>query len=277
MAGIMSRPFFLSARAKTVMMTNDPIHHAASAGFSAKADDYVRGRPDYPDALTDWLRDRLGLHPGATALDLGAGTGKFTKYLLKTGAHVIAIEPVKEMRAKIVATLPDADAREGTATSIPLPDNSADALTCAQSFHWFATRAALAEIHRVLKPGGRLGLIWNVRDESVEWIAALTRIIAPYEADAPRFAKGTWRKVFPCPGFTDLREDRFAHGHTGSPEDVIVNRIRSTSFIAALPPDEEAKVTAQVRALIAAEPALAGRREVTVPYSTVAYWAEKIG
>lgn len=257
-------------------MTHTPIHRAASAGFSAKADDYVRGRPDYPDAIVEWLRDRLGLQSGTTAVDLGAGTGKFTRYLLQTGAHVIAVEPVKEMRAKIVAALPDADAHEGTATSIPLPDGSVDAVTCAQAFHWFATQDALREIHRVLKPHGKLGLIWNIRDESVDWIAALTQIITPYEGDAPRFAKGTWRDAFPFPGFTDLREDRFTHAHIGSPEDVIVNRIRSTSFIAALPPDEEAKVVAKLRALIAATPELAGKSEVSVPYSTVAYWAEKI-
>ncbi|MBN9584031.1 MAG: SAM-dependent methyltransferase [Afipia sp. 62-7] len=257
-------------------MTHTPIHHAASAGFAAKADDYVRGRPDYPDAIADWLRDRLGLRSGTTAVDLGAGTGKFTRYLLQTGAHVIAVEPVKEMRAKIIADLPEADACEGTAASIPLPDGSVDAVTCAQSFHWFATQDALAEIHRVLKPHGRLGLVWNIRDESVDWIAALTQIITPYEGDAPRFNKGTWRNVFPFPGFTDLREDRFPHAHTGSPEDVIVNRIRSTSFIAALPPDEEAKVVGQLRALIAATPALAGRDVISVPYATATYWVEKI-
>lgn len=251
------------------------IHRSASRGFAAKADSYVRGRPDYPDAIMDWLRDRLGLHAGRTVIDLGAGTGKFTAYLSKTGAHVIAVEPVKEMREKIVQTLPQVDARDGTATSIPLPDNSVDAVVCAQAFHWFATRSALGEIHRVLKPGGKLGLIWNMRDESVDWVAKLTEIIAPYEGDTPRFAKGTWRTVFPFDGLSALHEIRFSHHHTGSPEDVIVNRIQSISFIAALPADEEAKVVTQLRALIASAPALAGKNVVDLPYSTAAYWAEK--
>ena len=258
-------------------MTHDPVHRSASQGFAAQADAYARGRPDYPDAIADWLRDRLGLKPGRSAVDLGAGTGKFTRYLLQTGAHVIAIEPVKEMRAKIVATWPEVETHEGTATAIPLPDSSVDAVVCAQAFHWFATQEALAEIRRILTPHGRLALIWNVRDDSVDWVARLTEIITPYEGDTPRFARGTWRKVFPFPGLSDLREDRFAHSHTGSPEDVIVNRIRSTSFIAALPPDEEAKVAAKLRALIAATPELAGKDVVSVPYSTVAYWTEKIG
>lgn len=253
-----------------------PIHHAAAKGYPSRAGMYVRGRPDYPPEILEWLRQRLRLEAGKSVVDLGAGTGKFTNYLARTGAHVIAVEPVRQMREQLAGLLPDVEVREGTATAIPLPDNSVDVLTCAQSFHWFATRAALAEIHRVLKPGGRLGLIWNMRDENVEWIAQLSTIITPYEGDAPRFAKGTWRQVFPFEGLTPLKEDHFHHAHIGSPEDVIINRLRSVSFIAALPADEEAKVVAKLRALIDATPTLAGKDEVSVPYSTVAYWTEKI-
>ena len=253
------------------------IHRSAALGFAAKADAYARGRPDYPDAIIGWLRERLGLGEGRSVIDLGAGTGKFTTCLLAAGAHVIAVEPVKEMRARIVQTLPSVATYDGSATSIPLPDDSVDAVTCAQAFHWFATRAALGEIRRVLKPRGKLGLIWNVRDDSVDWVAKLTGIITPYEGDTPRYASGAWKAAFPFEGFSALREDRFPHHHSGSPEDTIVDRIRSTSFIAALPSDQEAKVVAQIRALIAATPALAGQDIVSVPYTTAAYWAEKTG
>jgi len=253
-----------------------PIHHAAAKGYTSRAGTYARGRPDYPPEILQWLRQRLRLESGKSVVDLGAGTGKFTNYLVKTGAHVIAVEPVPQMREQLAGLLPDVEVREGTATAIPLPDNSVDALTCAQSFHWFATRAALAEIHRVLKPGGRLGLVWNTRDENVEWIVRLSTIITPYEGDAPRFANGTWRQVFPFDGLTPLKEDHFHHAHTGTPEDVIVNRLRSVSFIAALPADEEARVVEKIRAMIEATPALSGKAEVSVPYSTVAYWAEKV-
>ncbi|MGN6461140.1 MAG: class I SAM-dependent methyltransferase [Pseudolabrys sp.] len=256
-------------------MSTTSIHHSAAEGYSAQAERYVRGRPDYPDAVSGWLRDRLGLGAGKTVVDLGAGTGKFTAYLVATGAEVIAVEPVAEMRAKLAQKLPAVDVREGTATSIPFPDSSVDALVCAQAFHWFATRAALAEMHRVLKPGGHLGLIWNRRDTDIDWVAEMAHIVDPYEGDTPRFAKGTWREAFPFDGFTPLQEERFLHGHTGTPEDVIVNRVRSTSFIAALATDEEAKVTAQVRALIARTPALAGKDMVTVPYVTLAFSAQK--
>lgn len=258
-------------------MSTTSIHHSAAEGYAAQAERYARGRPDYPDAVSGWLRDRLGLGAGKTAVDLGAGTGKFTAYLVATGAEVIAVEPVAEMRAKLAQKLPAVDVREGTATSIPLPDSSVDALVCAQAFHWFATRAALAEMHRVLKPGGHLGLIWNRRDTDIDWVAEMAHIVDPYEGDTPRFAKDTWREAFPFEGFTPLQEERFPHGHTGAPEDVIVNRVRSTSFIAALPADEEAKVAERVRALIARTPALAGKNVVTVPYLTLAFSARKNG
>jgi SAM-dependent methyltransferase len=258
------------------MNTTIALHRSAAEGFSAKADNYVRGRPDYPEAIVGWLRDRLHLGADKTVVDLGAGTGKFTAYLVKTGARVIAVEPVKEMRAKIEQTLTTVATLDGMATAIPLPDESVDAVTCAQAFHWFATRETLAEIHRVLKPGGKLGLIWNVRDEGVDWVAKMTEIITPYEGDTPRFAKGTWREAFPFDRLTALQEDRFPHHHTGSPEDVIIDRIRSTSFIAALPADEEARVVGKLRALIAATPALAGKDTISMPYSTAAYWTEKI-
>jgi len=253
------------------------IHRSAAQGFSAKADIYARGRPDYPDVIVDWLRDRLGLDDGRSVIDLGAGTGKFTAYLLKTGAQVIAVEPVREMRAKIVQAQPNVVTYDGTATSIPLPDDSVDAVTCGQAFHWFATREALAEIRRVLKPGGKLGLVWNVRDESVDWIKALTAIITPYEGDTPRYASGAWRSVFPADGFSPLQEENFPHSHVGSPDETIIDRVCSTSFIAALPADEMAKIVTQLRALIAATPELAGKNTISVPYSTAAYWTEKEG
>ena len=129
------------------------IHAAAQSGFDADAARYARGRPDYPAEVTDWLRDSVELEPGKTIVDLGAGTGKFTRRLLATGARVIAVEPVAAMRQKLVADLPEIETLDGSATSIPLPDASVDAIVCAQAFHWFATREALSEMHRA--PLGR--------------------------------------------------------------------------------------------------------------------------
>jgi SAM-dependent methyltransferase len=260
----------------TVIDTPPSIHHAAAEGFAAGADLYARGRPEYPDEISAWLRDGLGLHPGNVAIDLGAGSGKFTGSLLRTGASIIAVEPVPQMREKLARTWPDVPVVEGTAEAIPIPDGAVDAVVCAQAFHWFANAAALREIHRVLKPGGRLGLVWNRRDLSIEWVKELDAIIRRHQGDAPRYANGEWKRVFPFTGFGPMRTAHFRHDHTGTVENVIIDRARSTSFIAALPAEEEGRVVAELRSLIAATPELAGRDSVTMPYVTDVYGMTKV-
>jgi SAM-dependent methyltransferase len=247
------------------------VHPAAAQGFGRSVDAYVRGRPDFPAAALGWLRQDLALCPGKLAVDLGAGTGKFTRQLIETGATVVAVEPVDAMREQLARDLPAVTAVAGRAQRIPLANSTVDALVCAQAFHWFASAESLAEIHRVLKPGGFLGLIWNVRDQSVDWVAQLTRIMAPYEGDAPRYDHGEWRRAFPAKGFGPLVERTFPHEHVGPPEQVIVDRVGSVSFIAALDDSKREQVLAQVAALIFSSPALAGRDVVSMPYVTRAY------
>jgi SAM-dependent methyltransferase len=258
------------------MTVSSSVHHAAAKGFGAAAEAYRESRPDYPAALGDWLRDELGLGPQRVALDLGAGTGKFTPLLRATGARLVAVEPVEAMRAELVAAHPDVEALAGEAERLPLANASVDAIVCAQSFHWFATPAALAEMRRVLKPGGALGLVWNVRDERVAWVAALTKIFDRHQGDAPRHESGRWRSLFPAPGFTPLSERRFPYEHFGAAERVIVERALSVSFIAALPAGEQARVADEVRALIAATPSLAGRATVAFPYVTNAHACRRV-
>ena len=158
------------------------IHPAAAQGFSASADAYERGRPGYPDEAIAWIVERLRLEPGRNVLDLAAGTGKLTRALVPSGAQVIAVEPIDEMREQLFAALPDVDAFDGTAESIPLPDASVDAVTCAQAFHWFRAAEAVQEIHRVLRPGGSIALIWNIRDLSDRLQARVQEILAPHVA-----------------------------------------------------------------------------------------------
>jgi SAM-dependent methyltransferase len=251
------------------------VHPAAAQGYAANADLFVRGRPDYPPDIADWLRDDIALRPGKTALDLGSGTGKFLSRLQETGAAVVAVEPVDAMRTHLIERNPGIEAMAGSAEHIPLADRSVDSVVCAQSFHWFANRRALAEIRRVLRPGGFLGLVWNVRDERVPWVARLTDIIEPHGDDTPRYKLG-WRDVFPAEGFTPLVEKEFAHSHTGSPEQVIVARMLSISFVAVLPLDRQDAVAAQIRALIAATPELAGKPRVTFPYRTMTYACHRL-
>jgi len=233
------------------------VHDAAARGFSRSADAYDRARPDYPPAAVAWLAERLGLRPGRTVVDLAAGTGKLTRPLAATGAEVVAIEPVAEMRARIG----DAAARslDGTAEAVPLPDASADAVTVAQAFHWFDGPAALAEIHRVLRPGGALALVWNRRPLENPVHAAIERIIAPYRGDAPAHRSGAWRAAFDATTlFGPLEERTFAHSRPHD-ADALADRVGSTSFVAALDDGPHAEVIAAVRAL-AAEGA------VDVPY-----------
>jgi SAM-dependent methyltransferase len=247
------------------------IHEAAARGFAADASAYARGRPDYPEALDAWLRDAAHLAAGSTVVDLGAGTGKFVPRLMTTGARIIAVEPVAQMRARLAAAFAQVDTRAGTADAIPVETASVDAVVCAQAFHWFATSAAVQEIARVVKPGGVLALVWNVRDESVPWVRRLTGIVEAYEGDAPRYHRGDWRKVFPAPGFGPLEESCFGHSHVGAAEQVIVDRFLSVSFIAALDAAGRAAVGKRLRDLVDTEPALAGRESVSMPYRTVAF------
>lgn len=250
------------------------VHPSAVRGFSQGAETYSQGRPDYPPDVDVWLSEKIGLGPGVSAVDLGAGTGKFTGRLIGTGADVLAVDPVSEMLERLVQAHPGVEARVGSAQAIPLDDASVDAVVCAQSFHWFATSEALAEIRRVLKPGGRLGLVWNVRDHSVPWVARFTAMLDVYNVDAqaPRYHLGQWRQPFPAEGFGPLESARFAHGgHMGAPGDVIVKRGLSVSFIAALPEDVRARVAEEIRGLISETPELAGRDRVSFPYVTEAY------
>lgn len=250
--------------------------HAASIGYETGAKAYVSGRPGYPPEAVAWLRDVLGLGPDATTLEVGAGTGKFVPVLQQCGGRIMAVEPVAGMREQLMRAFPDAKVLAGTAESVPLPDHSVDAVVCAQAFHWFATAAAVEEMRRVLRPGGVLGLIWNGRDESVPWVAALSAITDAWEGDAPRYKTGAWRRVFPAPGFRFLGERHARNAHVGSPDQVIVGRTLSVSFIAALPPERQEEIERQTRALIARTPELAGRTEIAFPYETRMFAYRKI-
>lgn len=251
------------------------IHPSAEKGYSGQAGAYERGRPGYPAPLQRWLRDAVGLHPGRTAIEVGAGTGKFTPLLLATGAEVIAVEPVGAMRTRLAARYPDVPVLACTAQALALADASADAVVCAQSFHWFAERAALDEFARVLKPGGALGLVWNVRDERCDWVAALMRIVTPYAGTAPLLAGDAWRRAFPHPAFGPLVPSVWSHAVEGPPERVIVDHVLSISFIAALPDAERAAVGARMRRLIATHPMLRGRSAVRFPFQTKAHLARR--
>lgn len=149
-------------------LINDPGRQRARS-FGDVADAYDSARPSYPAHAIRWLLGPNSLD----VVDLGAGTGKLTAVLLGQGHRVVAIEPLRPLRAKFAAALPRTQAVEGHAEDIPLPDSSADAVVVGQAFHWFDIEPALEEIARVLRPGGKLGLIWNFRHRSQAWMREL--------------------------------------------------------------------------------------------------------
>ena len=238
-------------------MSLDP----ATRGFARTADAYERGRPDYPDAAVDWLCAELAISSSSTVVDLAAGTGKLTRELA-TRARVVAVEPIAEMRAKLETLLPDVRAIEGTAEALSLETDSADAVTVGQAFHWFDGDRALAEIHRVLRPGGGLGLVWNRRDLSHPTHAALQEMLEERRGETPSERSVGWRAAFERTVlFTPLVERHFDHAHLVD-ADGLVDRIESTSFVGALDDDERGPFLARVRALVPHD------ERILLPYTT---------
>ena len=253
------------------------IHEAAARGFAEAAEDYERGRPGYPPAAVEHLCEVLGIGPGRAVLDLAAGTGKLTRLLVPAGAEVVAVEPVEGMRAALARALPGVTALAGTAEDLPLPDAAFDAVVAGSAFHWFRGDEALAEIHRVLRPRGGLGLLWNVRDESVPWVAELSAIMEPHRGGAPGYRAGAWREAFARTAlFSPLRRAEFRHVHRLAPE-AVVARVASVSFVAALAESDRAAVLARVRALLERDPATRGREVVELPYRTDVWWCGALG
>jgi ubiquinone/menaquinone biosynthesis C-methylase UbiE len=240
------------------------IHPDAAQGFSAGADAYDRGRPSYPVAAVEHVAEELGIGPGRRVLDLGAGTGKFTELLAPTGAELVAVEPVAEMRAKLVAALPAVTALDGTGESIPVPDDTVDAVVVAQAFHWFDPAAALAEIARVLHPAGGLALVWNARDESVSWVAEFTRVINWHAFQQGHYRAQDWAAVVAGSSnrFTPVAHATFPYEQRLDRAG-FVDRVASISYIASMPPDERADMIARAVAVVADFP-----DTFVLPYTT---------
>jgi SAM-dependent methyltransferase len=222
------------------------MHEAAATGFARTPELYERARPGYPSAAVAWLARRLSIGPGRRVLDLAAGTGKLSRPLAATGAEVVAVEPLAGMRARIG---PGIEALEGTAEAIPLADAAVDAVTVAQAFHWFDGPAALAEIHRVLRRGGALALVWNRRPLEDPLQAAIERIVAPHRGTVPAHRGGTWRAAFEHTALFGPLEERTFSNEQPADAEALAGRVGSISFIAALPEEQRAALLAEVRAL----------------------------
>jgi SAM-dependent methyltransferase len=258
-------------------MTQGGVHPAAATGFQRAADAYRRGRPDYPDEAIAFLARRLRLAPGSRVLDLAAGTGKLTGLLVPTGADVVAVEPVAAMRETLAADLPGVEVLDGRAEAIPLDDASVDAAVVGQAFHWFDGPAALAELHRVLRDGGSLALMWNVRDDerSAFW-ASMTRELEPLRGDTPSHRSTAWGKAFDRTDlFSGLKTRSFPWEHPTTREGA-VDRVLSISFIATMPEDERGRIRELVLRLLDEDPQIGPRAQrFGLPYRTDVQWCTR--
>jgi SAM-dependent methyltransferase len=219
----------------------DPI---AAQGFSTSADSYQQARPSWPSEAVDAAFAQWGLDPAtANVVDVAAGTGRLTELLAARCPHVVAVEPLAEMRAHITA----APALEGTAEKLPLDDTSADAIFVAEAFHWFDQPAALAEFARVLKPRGGLALLWNEHVETEEdesMATAFGGIFGPGGQFQPRDKSG-WDEGPQWAPFEPIAKREFEHTQHLTREG-LVKLVSSFSFIGALEPEERRAVLSSI-------------------------------
>jgi SAM-dependent methyltransferase len=252
------------------------VHEVAEEGFGREAETYERVRPSYPADAVAWLVDGLGLEPGRVVLDVAAGTGKFTRLLVPSGATVLAAEPVDGMRRRFLAAVPGVPVIGAVAEALPVARGALDAITVAQAFHWFDADRAFDEFARVLQLGGRVGLIWNARDRSSDWVNEVWSIMDRVEKRAPWRDHEHWRDsaLGARSAFGPLHAETFRHEQSISPEGV-VDRIASVSHVAVLPPAERERVLDEVRGVLTHHPDTRSRSDLRIPYRVDAYWCER--
>lgn len=240
------------------------VHPTAAEGF-VRPEVYEKGRPSYPEAVVGALR----IDASTRVVDLGCGTGKFTR--LVQHADVLGIEPLRAMLTGFRSALPSVHVVPGTAEAIPVRDGWAEVVTCASAFHWFDHSRALPEIHRVLESGGRLGIVWNRRDQLDGWAAEFWDITERHRGTTPGYRSGAWREALEAsPLFGDIEEHRFDYTQRLD-RDGLLARIASISFIETLPGDVRARVIADSARLLDSHPDTKGLTVFALPYHTVVY------
>jgi SAM-dependent methyltransferase len=214
--------------------------------FDRAAEEYEAARPGYPIELLE----ALPVHSDATVLDLGAGTGKLTRVLARRYARVIAVEPLDNMRAILERVVPEAEAHAGSADNIPLPDASVDAVFAAQAFHWFATDAVVAEIARVLKPGGIFADVFNESDHSPAFPTEYRERLDALFAQPRTGAEDDERvAVIERGPFTQMRVDTVDHEQVHDRESVL-RFMQSISYVAKLPDDQREELMDELGSLL---------------------------
>jgi ubiquinone/menaquinone biosynthesis C-methylase UbiE len=238
----------------------DKARHAAS--FDTVASVYEASRPGYPDAALDWLVPA----EARRVADIGAGTGKFTRLLARSDRQVVAVDPSPHMLEVLHGALPDVDAREGAAERIPLPDASIDAVTFAQAWHWVDVPAASREAGRVLRPGGTLALLWNLRDERVDWVRELGVVM---HADGDQFTDNARAPQVGEPfGEGERAQFDWTNPYT---RESLLDLVRSRSYFAVMSPREQRHTLADVSGLLDSHPQTADAQTLRMPYVTLCF------
>lgn len=213
---------------------------------------YERGRPEYPPGVIELLRDRVPLRPTTRLLDVAAGTGKLTRLLTTTPARVAAVEPMPGMRAQLRRQVPAAALLAGRAEQLPLASETVDAVTVAQAFHWFDVPVAARELHRVLRPGGRLVLVTNKRHTPQPWLRELWDVLRRYERRAP--VAGTirhWRQALDDTGYFGGFEHYELHNEQRFADiGELDARFLSISFVILLPKEDRRELLRDVHRVV---------------------------
>jgi len=257
-------------------MARMAVHEVAEEGFGKEAETYERVRPSYPGDAVAWLAGNLEIGPGRTVLDVAAGTGKFTRLLVPFGATLFAAEPVDGMRQSFVTAVPRVPIVAAVAESLPVASGSIDAITVAQAFHWFEADRAFAELRRALRRGGRVGVIWNARDRSSDWVNEVWSIMDRVEKRAPWRDHENWRDsaIGARVGFGPIHRATFRQEQPITPQGV-VERIASVSHVAVLESAARERVLDEVRGVLANHPDTRGQGDLTIPYRVDAFWCER--
>lgn len=240
--------------------------------FGSIAEDYDGLRPQAPQQAVDWL-----VPPGCrVAVDVGAGTGLFTRLLAGRSEQVIAVEPDARMRRVLTERSPGIRVVEGRGESLPLPDAAADAVFVSSAWHWMDPQRAIPEIGRVLRDGGRFGLIWTSRDRDVAWVRDLDRTPGhdTSEADsADRFRRRQDVVLPEPPVFHDVARETFDFVRSMTVEDVVA-MLATYSRVIVAAPEDRAQWLAQARADLAAR--FPGAATIDVPMRSWCWRAERI-
>lgn len=240
-----------------------------ATSFGGAAGSYEAGRPEYPFDAVAWMLE--GLPVGARRIaDVGAGTGKLTRTLLAApGAEVVAVDPDPAMLEALRAATPGVPALVGTAEELPLPDASIDAVVLGQAWHWVEPVAASAEIGRVVRPGGVLGLVWNVRDSRTEWVRRLTAIM--HSSDAEEMLDAGSPQIAAPFGALESRAWEWSRPMS---RELLHAMAASRSYVITASDEERARIHREMDALFD-ELGLSGEGTVDLPYVTKAFRAQR--